>query len=155
MIMLPKQAWPDFLSTRRSGLFGIVANHRLEGILGWIWPTYPMVPYFTQLYGKPAVSRVGTGWDEKLVYSFTTNNGMAKISCDPKGQRCDAAQVLTDAAPALLEAAMRNLRVPNVETRTPSRGTPESVRAMREEVQKRSADMADQAKRISDRARQE
>lgn len=157
MIMFPKQARPDFLSDRRSGLFAIVANGRLEGAFGIVWPTFPMVAHFTQLYGKPTAERVGAGWDEKLVFSFQTSKGVAKIGCDPTGKRCDVAQVLTDAAPALLAGAMRNLRVPAADTRNPTARTPDNagLRANREQVRKVLADMAEGSQRISDRARQE
>lgn len=157
MIMYPKQVRPEFLSDRRAGLFGVVANGRLEGVLGWSWPEFPMINQFTAQYGKPTVARVGTGLEAKLVYSFKTTSGMAKISCDPTGRYCDVAQVLTDVAPPLLERAMRNLRIPSAESNSSTSRTTEdpSLRSFQERVRQQNDAMADRMRRDSARARQQ
>lgn len=157
MIMFPKRVRPDFLSDRRAGLFAVVANGRLEGVLGWVWPNFPMISYFTEQYGKPTVARVGNRSEERLVYSFKTSSGMAKIGCDPTGQNCDVAQVLTDSALPLLERAMRNLRSPsnNSSKKINSTADDPALRAMREHTQQQSAAMAEQMQRDAARARQQ
>ena len=154
-IQFPLRQRPDFLPKNLVGLRGLVSQGRLVGLSGFVEPNIDMVGRFREQYGEPVLTRIGIGSSSRLVLSFKTANGTAKLDCDGQAIKCTFAQVLTHTAPKLLQEIMLAANQEGGDSVRVSRPEGEAERRFREEVQRRNSDMAESWQRGAERARRE
>lgn len=154
-IQFPLRQRPDFLPKNLVGVRGLVSQGRLVGLSGFVEPNIDMVGRFRELYGAPVLTRLGIGNSSRLVLSFKTANGTAKLDCDGQAIQCTFAQVLTHTAPKLLQGIMLAANQAGGHSARVSRPEGDALRSFREEVQKRNSDMTQSWQRGAEQARRE